>query len=198
PLTSGMVAHVRSVFPDAAVTENRELFDYIYDADSLISLSGKKLHQKRTHYNNFITRYNWEYTRIGENNLALLRRAYESLWRYESDEGQDFADEHIAIAELIGNFTALGLTAGVITVGGEIAAYSIGERFTCCHALIHTEKADKNYEGAFAAINREFAAHEFADCRFINREEDMGIEGLRRAKLSYQPALLNEIYSLTI
>lgn len=198
PLTSGMVAHVRSVFPDADVSVNRELFDYIYDADSLISLTGKKLHQKRTHYNNFITRYNWSYTAITPDNLELLNRAYEELWRYEADEGQDFIDEHDAIAQLIGNFEALGLRAGVITVDGSIAAYSIGERFTCCHALIHTEKADKNYEGAFAAINREFAAREFSDCRFINREEDMGIEGLRRAKLSYQPEMLNEIYSLTI
>ena len=86
----------------------------------------------------------------------------------------------------------------VPTVDGKYVAYSIGSAINGDTADIHFEKADKNYSGAFAAINKMFASCEFADTLFINREEDMGIEGLRRAKLSYHPVRLGEYYTAII
>ena len=190
---------MRCIYPDAAVTEERDLFDYLYDAKSLCELSGKKLHQKRTHVSNFKKLYDYAYHRVTPgDDLGLLRRAYEELYLFEDNTDLDFIDEHQAINELISNFDALNLRAGVITVGDKIAAYSIGEKFSTCHALIHTEKADRGFEGAYAMINNCFASEEFSGCVYINREEDMGIPGLRKAKLSYEPAAFNKIYSLSI
>ena len=84
-------------------------------------------------------------------------------------------------------FDALELCGGVIVIDGNIAAFSIGEKLNESCALIHVEKADTSYKGIYAAINNEFVKNEWSDFEYINREEDMGIEGLRKAKLSYRP-----------
>ncbi len=196
PLVSDEAAKIKEHFGDAEISLSRELADYFYNTSDLINLSGKKFHQKRNHVNSFISKYPYTYVRIDADSKDLLREAYEAL--YDENSGQDLADEHIAILEMIENFEVLGLAAGVILCDGKPVAYSIGEHMSDDTALIHFEKADKNYSGAFAAINKMFASCEFADTLFINREEDMGIEGLRKAKLSYHPVRLGEYYTAII
>ncbi|MBP3332749.1 MAG: DUF2156 domain-containing protein [Clostridia bacterium] len=196
PITSDALPEIKEVLPEGEIILSRELFDYFYNTSDLINLSGKKFHQKRNHVNSFTSKYSFEYIRITADNTDLLKEACETL--YDPESGPDLADEHIAINELIENFSALGLAAGVIVCDGKPVAYSIGEHMSDDVALIHIEKADKNFSGSFATINKIFAEREFSDTLLINREEDMGLEGLRKAKLSYHPANLGEYYTVII
>ncbi len=199
PLTSDMLPKIKESFPDAEIILSRELSDYFYNTTDLINLSGKKFHQKRNHVNSFVSKYSYTYVPIrpyDKESVTLLKEACNAL--YDPNSGEDLADEHITINELISNFEALGLAAGVIVCDNKPIAYSIGEHMSQDTALIHIEKADKNFSGSFAAINKMFAEHEFSDTLFINREEDMGIEGLRKAKLSYHPVRLGEYYTAII
>ena len=86
----------------------------------------------------------------------------------------------------------MGLSGGVIEIDGKICAFSVGEALTDETALIHIEKADTSYSGIYAAINNEFVKNRWSGYKYINREEDMGIENLRKAKLSYHPDILLE------
>jgi hypothetical protein len=197
PLTSEMAERMKRIFPDSVITPRRDLFDYVYSTEQLINLTGRRFHAKRNHINTFISLYNnYKYTSIGPHNITLLREAVDSLFTERDNE--DLTDEYGAICIAVDAFEELGLSAGVITVDGKIAAYSIGEKMNCDTALIHTEKADRSYNGAYAIINRDFLRAEFSDTLYVNREEDMGIKGLRKAKLSYNPIYFNEVYSLTL
>lgn len=178
------------------MTPCRDLFDYVYSTEALIKLTGRRFHSKRNHINTFTSLYDYKYTSIGPHNIALLRKAADSLFTERDNE--DLSDEYGAICTAIDAFEELGLSAGVITVDGKIVAYSIGEKMNHNTALIHTEKADRGYTGAYSIINRDFLREEFSDTLYVNREEDMGIEGLRKAKLSYNPIYFNEVYTLSL
>jgi len=197
PLSQRMADSMAELYPDITPEFRRGLADYIYSTAELTELSGKKFHKKRNHVNKFIKTYNYDYITVTAENLDILKDAVIRLYTDEDKLDPDFVDEYYAINELVNNFDALGLKAGVITVDGDIAAYSIGEIQNGDTALIHTEKADRNFDGAYAAINYEFLRHEFSGTKFVNREEDMGIEGLRQAKTSYNPIAFNNVYSIT-
>ena len=112
-------------------------------------------------------------------------------------EGLD--DEFDAIKDLVTNIDELGVVGGGIRVGGRLAAFSFGEALDDKMALIHLEHADNAYEGAFTVMNQQFLEHEWSGFEFVNREEDMGIEGLRRAKLSYRPyRMIEKIIAIEI
>ena len=146
-----------------------------------------------------MSKYDHEYISVStghKETQKLLRKASEIL--YVPSDDRDLADEQIVINELIENFDALSLVAGIIACDGIPVAYSIGEKMSEDTALIHIEKANRAYSGAYAAINKLFAEKEFSDTKFINREEDMGIEGLRKAKLSYRPIHLGEYYTVIL
>ena len=199
PVTKDMLDSIKRDLPSAEIVLSRSLSDYIYLTSDLITLSGKKYHQKRNHLNSFLSKYEHEYISVrcdDSQAQELLKKAADTLYTPSGD--RDLADEQIVINELIENFDALGLVAGVIVCGGEPVAYSIGEKMSDDTALIHIEKANRDYSGAYAAINKMFAEREFSDTVFINREEDMGIEGLRKAKLSYRPVRLGEYYTVII
>ena len=197
PLSQRMTDQMASLYPDVIPEFRRGLCDYIYDTSDLATLSGKKFHKKRNHLNKFIKTYSYEYIAVTSENIDILKNAAVHLYTDEDKLDSGLSDEYYAINELINNFDTLGLKAGVITIDGNIAAYSIGEVQNGDTALIHTEKADRNYDGAYAAINYEFIRHEFTGTKFVNREEDMGIDGLRQAKTSYNPIAFNNVYSIT-
>ncbi len=106
----------------------------------------------------------------------------------------DFSDELFVTKEALSNIDALGLKCGLLIVDGKMEAFSIGEKHGERMAVIHIEKANPDLQGAFALINREFVRNEWMDVEYINREEDMGIEGMRRAKMSYNPVFLVKKY----
>lgn len=196
PLTLEMAEKFQILFPDASLTIRRDLFDYIYLTEQLINLNGKRFHSKRNHINAFTASYDYKYISINQKNISLLREAADKLFIEREDD--ELSDEYGAICNAIDAFDELGLRAGVITVNNDITAYSIGEKMNCNTALIHIEKADRNYNGIYSVINRDFLRAEFSDTLYVNREEDMGYEGLRKAKLSYNPVQLNEVYSVSL
>jgi Uncharacterized conserved protein len=172
--------------------ENRDFFDYVYLRQSLATLSGKKLQSKRNHINKFMSLYpNYEYISLSEANakeVLCLDRCWKAkrikdnaLWTKEYDE------EESVIRYFMENFSALGLIGGALVVEGKMIAFTIGSKVNNETFDTHIEKASLDYEGAFTVINRDLALHLPENYIYINREEDLGIEGLRRAKLSYAP-----------
>ena len=187
PLDKERLARVTRLYPDAEIIDARNMHDYIYLQSDLANLTGNRFHQKRNHVNNFEKKYKWEYVSVTSETLPLLREAAAHLFTVDGR----LPDEYEAILDLLDHFEELELKAGILLVEGVPVAYSIGEVMNADTALIHIEKADRSYDGAYAMINKLFAA-EFEGCTYINREEDMGIPGLRKAKSSYHPVRMGE------
>lgn len=187
PLDGSAVERVKRLYPDAEIMEARSMHDYIYLQSDLSTLIGNRFHQKRNHVNNFEKKYNWEYVSVTPDKLPLLRETAAHLFAVDGR----LPDEYDAILDCLDHFEELGLKAGILLVDGTSVAYSIGEVMCDDTALIHIEKADRSFDGSYAMINKLFAG-EFEGCTYINREEDMGIPGLRKAKTSYHPVRMGE------
>ncbi len=172
----------------------RDDADYIYESEKLASLSGKKLHAKRNHINKFkATHENWCYEPLSEDNLDdCFQMALK--WRNENgcEEDEDKNAEMCVTLNALRLFKELELVGGVLKVDGEIAAFTIGEPISEDTFVVHIEKAFADIQGAYPMINQQFVEHECMKYKYINREEDTGSEGLRKAKLSYRPAFLVE------
>ena len=130
-----------------------------------------------------------------EENLNDCIRMTEKWIEENEDKIEDGIDTELdVIKRAFDNFTALGFVGGIIRVDGEVVAWTLGEKLSEDTFCTHFEKAFASYRGAYPIINREFAKNELSSYTFINREEDMGLEGLRKAKLSYKPVKLGIIY----
>lgn len=167
-------------------TPDRDNFEYIYRTEDLITLSGKKLRQKKNHLNQFRMQYtNYEYMPITQDVIPQCRDTAAQWAEQHQEEGAQ--EELEAINLLFDHWEELGLVGGCIKLFGHIEAFTIGEMLNDRMALIHIEKANPTIRGLYQAINNEFIRHEFAHTEFVNREEDMGLPGLRQAKESYNP-----------
>ncbi|MBR5754043.1 MAG: DUF2156 domain-containing protein [Clostridia bacterium] len=179
-------------FPGAFLfTEDRDQEDYIYSVRDLADLSGKKYHGKRNHCSYFEKTYDWTYEEMtGETALECLE--YSREWLRQNPDKRDAGPdgEFRAIERALPNFDALDFRGGILRIEGNIVGYTFGEPINDRVFCIHVEKADGSVRGAYPMINREFARNTISDFELVNREEDMGIEGLRRAKLSYHPVEL--------
>ena len=178
-----------------SVKESRDSFDYVYLTEKMISLSGKKLHSKRNHLNYFLENYDFEYKKVVDKELLdkCAKKAYELVSAKEKNKN---SFELGAMKNYFENYFNFNQTGGVVEVNGEIAAMSFGEKISEDTALIQIELADENYRGAYQAINKLFCKNEWNSFTYVNREEDMGIEGLKKAKMSYQPEFLIKKYYL--
>lgn len=175
-------------YPDMSVTENIDFNDYVYSVSSLSELSGKKLHSKKNHLNKFKNTYDYIYREMKKDDFDKCIKLAERLMKQNRDESStDFMAEYNSIRCAFDNFEYLELSGGVIEIDGNICAFSVGEELTDEAALIHIEKADIAYNGIYAAINNEFVKNRWSGFKYVNREEDMGLEGLRKAKMSYRP-----------
>ena len=169
--------------------------DYIYDAQSLITLRGKKLHSKRNHINRFKTEYpDWSYEAITPLNMPEVIAMSREWCRQSACESKSLRHECEALDAALHDYFSLEMDGGLIRVGGEVAAFSMGDRLTHDTYLVHVEKAYTEIHGAYAVINQQFAEHNCADYTYINREDDSGDEGLRKAKMSYYPVMRTEKY----
>lgn len=172
----------------------RDYYDYIYLRDDLVNLRGKKYQSKRNHINNFKKTYNYTYVpltpEIVPQCLELERQWYKAN-NTEAD-GEELTNERRSMIYALQNYDKLGITGGALCVDGKIIAFTYGAPINKDTFGVHVEKADINYDGAYAAINQEFASRIPEQFIYINREEDLGIPGLRKAKLSYHPAILLE------
>lgn len=197
-LTREMMAEVEAAMPNIFDYRlNRSVSDYIYTREKLVDLQGKKLQSKRNHINRFKRETNWRYATL-TGDSATMRACKKMLdrWalaRQEDDPSVVYDDR--ATTLMLEHFDYLGLRGGVIYIDEEIAAFTIGEPLTQDTLVVHVEKAFSDVHGAYAIINQQFVEHEASEFTYVNREEDMGMENLRKAKLSYQPDILLEKYN---
>ncbi len=179
---------LKEAFPNAEIEENTSFNDYVYSVKDLITLSGKKLHSKRNHLNRFKSEYEgYVYRSIREDDFEKCLDLAARLMLKDRDETNfSYVNELNSIKTAFDNFDLFSLKGGLIEIDGDIKAFTVGEAHTENCALIHIEKADVSYNGIYAAINNEFVKNQWSEFEFVNREEDMGIEGLRKAKESYR------------
>lgn len=172
----------------------RNYSDYIYLREDLAGLRGKKYQSKRNHINNFNKKYTYEYIPITPELvpecLQLEGKWYKANQDYIDEE--DMNDERHSMTYALNHYNELGLIGGGICVDNQIVAFAFGAPINHNTFGVHVEKADINYEGAYAVINKEFASRLPAAYLYVNREEDLGVPGLRQAKLSYNPVILLE------
>ena len=197
-ITEKTLQMLNEVFPDSfSVSTDDGDWDYIYNAHDLISLSGRKYHGKRNHLAHF-NKLDAEFRIMTEKDFddCITFSAIEYNNRNEEHNHSNIAEQY-AINTYFNYFNELGLKGGVIRIGGEVAAFTIGDQLNNETFCVHIEKADTKYDGIYAGINNCFAKEAAAQYKYINREEDLGIEGLRKAKQSYHPAFLLKKYIVT-
>ena len=174
------------------VKEQEDSRDYLYLGESLRKLSGKKLHKKKNRLNLFLRQYEgrFEYRTLGCDDKDDMWK-FLDRWRIQKGEDQE---EHLdyevrGIHDILRNCCELNIHMGGIYVDGRLEAFSVGSYNKIEDmAVIHIEKANPEIPGLYQAINQMFLLHEFPDVQWVNREDDMGLEGLRKAKMSYNPA----------
>jgi hypothetical protein len=177
--------------------EDPDNFDYIYRVEDLVELKGKKYDGKRNRIRKFESTFSHEYAALARGDVAGCVRLLEH-WFEEKRNGDPYMKaEKVAIVQALASFELLGLKGGVVKVDGRIEAFTFGMRLTADTAVIPIEIANPALAGLAQWINREFVRREWPDDKFVNREQDMGVEGLRKAKLSYQPDHLVRKYNLT-
>lgn len=174
-------------------TPDRNSFDYIYLSDDLISLKGKKYQPKRNHIKHFLSQYEWIYEDVTPENVEECYLMNEQ-WCKENYCIHNLSKQSEACAtrRALRNFESLNLKGGLIRVAGEIVAFTLGEKLNSNTFLIHVEKAFARIDGAYPMINREFIKAQASTYKYVNREDDAGNDGLRQAKLSYNPVYLIE------
>lgn len=174
----------------------RDNFDYIYLREKLADLSGKKLHAKRTNVNRFLETFSdWRYERLSDKNMNDVREM-NTEWCRINDCGatHSLRREACAVKSALEHYDELGLLGGVLYAGGRVIAFTFGSQCTEDTFVVHVEKAFSDIQGAYQMINQQFVKNELAAYNYVNREDDVGDEGLRRAKESYRPDIMYERY----
>ncbi len=180
------------------ISEDINNFDYVYRVEDLIKLSGKKYHSKKNHVNKFKSLYSWSYQSLSQDDSQECLSLFDRWHENKGEEAFGLSEEREAVQELFRNWSFLDVRGGCIRVDGKMVAFSVGEPLCGKTAVIHLEHADTDYQGSFAMINQQFLEHEWQDFEFVNREEDMGIPGMRKVKESYRPAFMVKKYIATL
>ena len=168
----------------------RDQYDYIYRRTDLATLHGRHLNAKRNHIHRFRAEHpDFEYRPLTPECFDECRRLTE-IWQEEKGDSDIINTEKQVMETIFSNWDALGMIGGSIFVNGRMVAFTYGSAVTTDTFDVCVEKADRHVEGAFAIINQQFAEHLPEQYIYLNREEDMGIPGLRKAKLSYHPEIL--------
>ena len=176
---------------DFYVKENEDAKDYIYSANALKTLSGKKLRKKKNHINAFLkeNKDNFEYKKLSQKDTNEIW-SFLSEWKNQKGETLEkhLIGEIKGIKDVLQNFNKLEIKMAGIYINNKLQAFSIGS-FNKFYkmAIIHIEKANPEIRGLYPYINQQFLINEFNDAEIVNREDDMGLPGLRKAKLSYDP-----------
>lgn len=172
-------------------------YDYIYLAEKLRTLSGSKLQAKRNLANRFEAAWagRWEYQDMTAADREEVY-AFHLQWGKENPQmcSGDFEGETCAVARALHNFDALGMRGGILRLDGKIIAFTLGCPSTPDTFVVQIEKAKHDIDGAYQVINRVFVRHNCDGFTYVNREEDLGIPGLRQAKRGYRPVMMGEKY----
>lgn len=186
---------IDKLYPDEyMIYYNRDSADYIYNVSDLTDLSGKKYHGKKNHINKFKkTHSNWNYEKLSDKNAEECIEMVKA-WCVEnkcfSDEGK--SGELCVMIKAIKHHKILGLKGGIIRADNRVVAVTLGEEISSEMFVVHFEKAFSNVQGAYPMINQQFVINELMNYKYVNREEDMGVEGLRKAKESYNPVYMGK------
>lgn len=201
----GQPLRIRGIFPETRdildklyptlfeYEADRDYFDYIYFRKDLVELKGKNYQPKRNHVNKFKKEYSFEYLPLAP---ALIPECmdFEAQWciKHGCEENENIKNERKALTTALEHFNELEICGAVIKVDNHIVAFAFGSPINYNTFGVHFEKADISIDGAYSIINQEFAAHIPEQYVYLNREEDLGIPGLRQAKQSYHPVTLLE------
>lgn len=176
---------------------DRSEFDYVYHIDELADLKGRKFQQKRNHLNRFEAAFpDWNVKALDRTTMNDGKTVIREWFRVKEEQGEpDVGLERVALRRAMEQFEELNLEGMVLYAGGEPVAVAMGSRLSEDTFDVHFEKAREDVQGAYGMINRAFARYlreKYPQLRYLNREDDLGLPGLRKAKLSYNPAFLVE------
>lgn len=177
--------------------EERDYFDYIYLGEDLRNLKGRKYQKKRNHINAFLKDYEgrYFYKKLEKGDFKECLHVLDE-WGKDREDIDSVVNEKIAVEKVFMNYDSLDIKVGGIYIDNKLEAFTFGEYLNPNMALIHIEKANPDIRGLYPMINKLFLENEFSDVEFVNREEDLGLEGLRKAKLSYYPHKFVEKYTV--
>lgn len=175
------------------IESNRAEWDYLYKVEDLALLAGRKYHKKRNHIAKFEKSGEWHFELLGRNNMEACRKMCET-WYGEHAAGGNTAAlmDRSVVDNAFEYFERLGLTGGVLYQHGQVVGFTIGEPLNSDTYVVHVEKAFADVSGAYPMINREYVKSVMQGYTYVNREEDDGLEGLRKAKESYYPIMLEK------
>ncbi|NSW55215.1 MAG: DUF2156 domain-containing protein [Armatimonadetes bacterium] len=181
-----------------SIESDRDNWDYVYRVRDLVDLPEVRYQDKVRHITQFTRKFKPEYHRITPD-LVQACQDLQDLWCDEKhcDLYSSLHAEARAVKEALSNLDALGITGGCLMVRGRVQAFALGEPLNDTTVVIHIEKASPDLHGAFQAINQQFLEHEWQDFEYVNREQDVGEPGLRKAKESYHPVKMVEKYVVT-
>lgn len=178
-------------------SEDRDSFDYIYDFKMLKALDGKLYHKKKNHINQFLSKYaDWKYENLSDDNIQDVLEMSDA-WFLERDSVV-LNEEKMGIENVLKYFNYLKYSGGLLRVEGKVVAFTFGEMLNEDTLVIHIEKADTKYKGVYAMINQQYLINQNENVQWVNREQDLGIEGLRKSKLSYHPVKFIEKFIVTL
>jgi len=191
------VEKVLEILPDTQFVKERDAFDYVYEAEKLRTYSGKKLQKRRNHINAFVKEYEGRFTYevIDASNLKEVKTF---LYHWKEDENQDeyFKFEKQGAMDILECYEMLPWEGGAIRIDGKICAFVIGSMTSERMVQINIEKADDSYRGLYQVVEKEFLNRHFLSATLVNREDDMGNEFLRAAKMALAPMYFIEKYRL--
>lgn len=180
--------------------EARGHWDYLYSVPELTALKGRRFHKKRNHLNQFFKKYEYKYASLGTEIIdkAMAMQEDWCTWR-DCESFEALAAENRTIAKILTNWKELkGLMGGAIFVDQKMVAYTVAESLSEDTLLIHFEKGNQDYRGVYQAINQMFLEHSGKAFKFVNREQDLDDQGLRKAKLSYNPVNFLKKYQVVL
>jgi hypothetical protein len=187
-ISQSLLKHEKFSNLNIVIVEDRDNWDYVYEVENLINLPGNQYRQNRRWLNKFFERYEYDFKMLREDLIEICKKLQlEWCIMRECEEDEGLEQEQEAIYEALDNFTALGFKGAMICIDEKCAAYTFGEMLNPDTLVIHIEKAHMQYEGAYQAINNLFLTKGWEKVKFVNREQDLGVLGLRRAKESYKP-----------
>jgi hypothetical protein len=190
---------LKYIYGDIAHIEDIDNFDYIYSKEKLVSLSGKKLHRKKNHYNYFVKNYDYTVKDISEPGVMEDCIKLTHQWYNENYNGDRFLTYELeGIIEVLHNIDQLNLKGMAVYVNDKISTFTVGEIVNNNMAIVHFEKGLKDINGIYVFTNKTFVEMYLNEVEYINREQDLGIEGLRKAKKSYYPIKLEEKYCINL
>lgn len=173
--------------------KDRDWFDYIYNSEDMVTFAGRKYSGERNHINKFNKLYeNNSFEIIDETNIEKAKNFFRGFLNHNDKESDTYAAEAVKVIEVLDNYEKYKLLGGMLLVDGKVVGMSMGEIIGDT-LFVHIEKANTNYQGVYQVLVKSFASSFVTeDIKYINREEDVGDEGLRRSKMSYHPIELIE------